>query len=291
MDWWKALLLGALQGVTEFLPISSSGHLVLAQSLLGVTEDQTHKEIFFDGMLHLGTLLAVLAYFGGEVRRHARAVLSGHAPPDAWPASWLGLLHLGVLVGLATLPAAALALWKDESIKESFKRPDVVAVNFLVLGAVLLATDIVGRRAPGQTVGRHTRGWQALLIGVAQGCSALFRGLSRSGMTIGVALLVGLERQWAVRFSFLMSVVASLGLGVLGLRKALDDPQREQWLTGEFLTRTLAATLVSALVGYLTIAPLIALVKRCQLWWFAVYVWIVGLGVLLYRAGGWSATP
>src|SRR5581483_939854 len=192
-----------------------------------------------------------------------------------WPSTWRHLIHLGLLVGLATVPAAAVSLWKDESIKESFKRPDFVATNFLILGAVLMTTDWLGRRHAGTTVGPQTRGWQALLIGCAQACSAVFRGLSRSGMTIGASLLVGLERTWAVRFSFLMSVVASLGLGGLGIRKALKDPSRSEWLTPEFLAMTLAATLVSAVVGYLTITPLIRLVQKCPLWWVAAYVWVV----------------
>ena len=282
MSIWQALLLGSLQGVTEFLPVSSSGHLVLAQHFLGFSDDHSAKELFFDGMLHLGTLLAVLAYFARDLRDQARQVLARDTGEPRWPATPRELLHVAVLVALATLPAVGVALWKDDAIQESFKHPQVVAVNLLVLGVVLVATDVLGRYAPGRTVGPQTRWWQALLVGAAQACSALFRGLSRSGMTIAVALLVGLERGWAVRFSFLMSVVASLGLGLLGIRKALADPAREEWLTAEFLGLTLLATLASAIVGYATIAPLIALVRRCRLWWFAVYVWAVGLAVLLF---------
>jgi undecaprenyl-diphosphatase len=291
MSLATAIFLGALQGVTEFLPISSSGHLVLAQHFLGFAEDTSAKELFFDGVLHLGTLLAVLAYFAKDLRQQMTQVLTAPSaesatptnPADAaWPSQWKHLLHLGILVGLATLPAAGVALWHDEAIKESFKRPDVVAGNFMILGAVLVTTDILGRRRPGATIGPATSWWQALLIGLGQAASALFRGLSRSGMTIGVALLVGLERNWAVRFSFLMSVIASLGLGVLGIRKALKDPTRAEWLTPEFLGMTLVGVLVSAVVGYLTITPLILLVRRCQLWWFAVYVWLVGGVILLW---------
>jgi len=281
MDLLNVILLGALQGVTEFLPISSSGHLVLAQHFLGFTEQTGAKEIFFDGMLHLGTLLAVLAYFAGDLRRQMRQVLAEPATEPSWPSSLGHLVQLAILVGLATLPAVAVALWQDERIQESFKRPDMVAINFLFLGAVLLATDVLGRRRPGSTVGPQTAWWQALVIGCGQAVSALFRGLSRSGMTIATALLVGLERGWAVRFSFMMSVVASLGLGVLGIRKALADPSRDEWLTPGFLAVTLVGVLVSAVVGYLTITPLIQLVRRCRLWWFAVYVWLVGGAVLI----------
>ncbi|MCI0685382.1 MAG: undecaprenyl-diphosphate phosphatase [Gemmataceae bacterium] len=284
MSLLDAVLLGALQGITEFLPISSSGHLVLAQHFLGVTDDTGAKEIFFDGMLHLGTLLAVLAYFFQDVRRQMRQVLTSPAEEKPWPHTWSHLFHLGVLVGLATLPAVAAAILLDEHIRESFKRADVVAVNFFFLGIILVATDVMGRRRPGTTVGPATTWWQALLVGAGQAVSAAFRGLSRSGMTICTALLVGMERNWAVRFSFMMSVVASLGLGLLGIRKALSDANRSQWLTPDFLAVTLVGVLVSAVVGYLTITPLIYLVRRCRLWWFAVYVWLVGGAVLIMLA-------
>jgi undecaprenyl-diphosphatase len=289
MMWLYTALLGVLQGITEFLPISSSGHLVLAQYFLpGFSEVDANdhgKEQFFDGMLHLGTLLAVLVYFAREVRQHMRLVMQGEAKPllAEWPSTWRHLIHLGLLVALATVPAAAVTLWKNEEIKQTFKQPDFVAGNFLILGAVLLLTDWLGRRHAGTTVGPQTSWWQALLIGGAQACSAVFRGLSRSGMTIASALLVGLERSWAVRFSFLMSVVASFGLGAKGIRDALKDTDRHVWLTSEFLAMTLVATLISAVVGYLTITPLIRLVQKCQLWWFAIYVWVVGLAVLFFK--------
>lgn len=284
MTLLDAILLGALQGITEFLPISSSGHLVLAQHFLGVTDDASAKEIFFDGMLHLGTLLAVVAYFARDIRRQMGQMLVRSGEEKPWPNSWPHLFHLGVLVGLATLPAVVVALWQDERIKESFKRPDFVAVNLLVLGVILVATDTMGRRRPGTTVGAATTWWQALLVGLGQALSALFRGLSRSGMTICAALLVGMDRTWAVRFSFMMSVVASLGLGLLGVRKALSDSSRDEWLTPDFLAVTLVGVFVSAVVGYLTITPLIHLVRRCRLWWFAVYVWLVGGAVLIHLA-------
>ncbi len=284
MAWIRVLFLGALQGVTEFLPVSSSGHLVLAQHFLGFTEDDSPRDLFFDGLLHLGTLIAVLLYFGQEIRAQMRfAFRKPTSEASAWPSTFTHFVHLGLLLFLATVPAVLMAMWKDESIKESFRQPRVVAANFLFLGAILIFTDWLGRKNPGTYVGAQTTWWQALAIGVAQACSAVFRGLSRSGMTIATSLVVGLERTWAVRFSFMMSTIASLGLGLLGIRKALQDPERATWLTTEFLLQTLAATLVSGIVGYLTIGPLIALVKRCQLWWFGVYVWFVGLAVIFFE--------
>jgi undecaprenyl-diphosphatase len=279
MTWLEAIFLGALQGVTEFLPISSSGHLVLFQSMFGWDNPDNAQEWFFDGVLHLGTLLAVVLYFGREFAQSLRRVVRHPVVPDgqtmAWPATFEDVLILTCWIGLASLPAALAVLFSSDSIKQSFKQPGVVAFNFLILGAVLIATGWI---KPGTTTGPAMRWWQVIMIGVAQGISAVMRGMSRSGTTMAAALLVGLERTWAVRFSFLMSVVASLGLGVSGIWKALkEDPQRAQWLTNEFLVKTIVATLVSAIVGYLTITPLIALVKRARLWIFGLYVWLVAL--------------
>jgi len=278
LTWWQALLLGAIQGVTEFLPISSSGHLVLTQHFLGVGEDHGTAALFFDGVLHLGTVLAVLLYFRKGLRQQVSQHLGRSETPRVWPAMARDLVHLAWLIGLATLPAAVVVFIFSEQIKDSFNSPRLVAVNFLILGFILLITD---RLQHGQTVGPGTRWWQALLIGVGQAISAVSRGLSRSGLTVSAGLAVGLQRDWAVRFSFLMSAVASLGLGGLGILKALRDPEADRWLTPEFLLLALVGCLVSAVVGYLTIDPLIRLVRRCQLWWFAAYLWLVGGGVLL----------
>lgn len=284
MSWLEAIFLGMVQGVTEFLPVSSSGHLVLFQSIFdpNAAPDDA-KEIFFDGVLHLGTLLAVLLYFWQEIRQSFSHILVKDKPGEAaetWPSTIGQLFYLLVLVGIASLPAALTVLFKSDWIKQSFKRPDVVAFNFVILGSVLILTGYI---QPGRTTGSTMKWWQALAMGIAQGCAAVMRGLSRSGSTLAVALLVGLERSWAVRFSFMMSVIASLGLGGSGIWKALKDEHRTEWLTSEFLLKTIVATLVSAVVAYLTITPLIALVKRAKLWVFGVYVWIIAASYFAWQ--------
>jgi len=279
LNWWLAILLGALQGFTEFLPISSSGHLVLAQHYLGFEEEAGASALFFDGMLHLGTLVAVVLYFGREALRSVdpgRGASSGDGPARM-PIALMSWLRLGLLVGLASVPATVVALAASDHIKDSFRNPLMVACSFLVLGFVLLLSD---RLRHGDTDLARMTWWQALLVGCGQALSAVFRGLSRSGMTITAALAVGLDRAWAVRFSFLMSMVASLGLGGLGIVKALRDPSRDHWLTPDFMGLTLLATAVSAVVGYLSIAPLIRLVRAARLWWFSLYLWSIGLAVL-----------
>lgn len=276
MDWLHAIFLGVVQGITEFLPVSSSGHLVLFQSMFNWPESDNAKEWFFDGVLHLGTLLAVILYFGKELRQSVGGLVqktaASESTPERWPATTRDVFYLLVMIGIASLPAALAVLMKGDFIKNSFKKPDVVAFNFIILGAVLIGT---GYLKPGTTTGPTMKWWQAAAMGIAQGCAAVMRGLSRSGSTMAVALLVGLERSWAVRFSFMMSVVASLGLGASGILKALKDDTRSDWLTADFLIKTIVATLVSAIVAYLTITPLIAIVKRAKLWVFGVYVWLV----------------
>lgn len=288
MDWRLAVFLGVLQGVTEFLPVSSSGHLVLAQHYLGFPDGGGAAPLFFDGMLHLGTLIAVILYFGRELLAHLAqhdpqlAALEGNSQASLrWNLVGNGL-RVVVLVGIASLPAVVAVLLFGKQIRASFKDPQMVAICLVILGIILAASD---RLRPGKTDWRETTLWQALIVGCGQAASALFRGLSRSGMTITAALLAGLERTWAVRFSFLMSLVASLGLGVVGIKEALADPTRSEWLTGEFVLLTLLATTISAVVGYLSIGPLIRIVRSARLWWFSVYLWLVGFSVLLVE---WS---
>jgi undecaprenyl-diphosphatase len=285
VTWRLAIFLGALQGCTEFLPISSSGHLVLVQHYSGFPEEAGAAALFFDGMVHLGTLAAVLVYFAGELVRFLREHGGGDDPPASRKALrgrlWADGRRLVLLVAVGTLPAAATTLVAREHIQDSFRQPVPVAVHFLLLGGILLLGD---RLAWGKIGRQEMTLLQALGVGCGQALSALFRGLSRSGMTITAALLAGLERGWAVRFSFLLSLAANLGLGGLALVQALADPLRETWLTGTFLAQTLVGTVVSGVVGYLCIGPLIRLVRAARLWWFSAYLWLAGTAVLVWEA-------
>jgi undecaprenyl-diphosphatase len=189
-------------------------------------------------------------------------------------------MKLLVLVFLGSLPAAVAAVLLSDHIKASFADPVLVGTCLLALGFVLLATDWL---PPGRDEFHAMRWWQALAVGLGQAVAAVARGMSRSGMTIAAGLAFGLRRDWAVRFSFLLSIVANLGLAGLGVVKALGDPDAADWLTANFLVLTGVGVLVSAVVGYITIAPLLVLVRRARLWWFAVYVWVVGTAVLIWH--------
>ena len=172
MTWWQAILLGALQGITEFLPVSSSGHLVLAQHFFGWGESKNASHIFFDGMLHWGTLVSVLLYFRKGLGSLGDTHSSDPAKEKIWPASRNDLLRLAWLVLLASLPAVVVTLALDKQITASFHNPRMVAIDFLILGAILFFTD---RLPPGRTTGSHTRWWQAFGTGLGrayQPCSA-----------------------------------------------------------------------------------------------------------------------
>jgi undecaprenyl-diphosphatase len=277
MTWWQALFLGTLQGVTEFLPISSSGHLVLAQEWLGVlkTDQPRGAALFFDGVLHLGTLVAVLLWFRQTI------LTSSSTTTAIWPRTRRDALRLGLLLAVASAPAALAVLFAGQHIRDSFEKPIMVAWSFLALGGILLFTD---RMRPGTTEGSKMSWWQALVIGCCQGVSAVIRGMSRSGMTVAGGVAVGLERGWAVRFSFLMSVVASLGLGGFGIVQALMEPEAREWLTFELVLMALLGAATSGVVGYLTIDPLIRMVRRARLWCFTIYLWVVAIAVLISHA-------
>src|SRR5262245_9632941 len=162
MSWWQSILLGALQGVTEFLPISSSGHLVLAQHYLGFAKEghAPGAALFFDGMLHLGTVVAVLLYFRRGLRQQLEQHLRQPAVPSTgdsdaiWPAPRRDLVYLAMLVVIASIPAAIVAVVRSKEIEKSFEAPRPVAVNFLILGGVLILTEVLRRGArQGGTIG------------------------------------------------------------------------------------------------------------------------------------------
>ncbi|MFO0944446.1 MAG: undecaprenyl-diphosphate phosphatase [Planctomycetota bacterium] len=291
----EAVGLGALQGLTEFLPISSSGHLSLIQYFLGL-EDTPR---FFDVMLHVGTLLAVVIYYRSSLWIRPKDLLrlgtSGREnidPPKTvpgrpgalfYPSPWRILIFLM----LATVPAViaagifrptklepgeslatARSSWRNKvgDLREYSSQKPWVVLGFLTCtGFVLLA----GARATGGHVDSQTmRWWHAFGVGIAQGVSAICPGLSRSGMTVSTGMLLGLRGEWAVHFSLLMSIPAILGAVVLKSRD-LDTT----WLTSENLWATFAGTVTSAIVGWFCISLLLRSVRRGRWWWFTIYVW------------------
>lgn len=252
--------LGILQGLTEFLPVSSSGHLVILQALLpGFRE----PGVLFHATVHLATLGAVLAYFRGYVAGIARAAFM---PSRADPAA----LRLLWLVAVGTVPTALIGFFLAEPLERLFASVPTAASMLLLTGALLFATDRAGERAGGIAAMGVT---QALVIGFVQG-AAIVPGISRSGATVAAGVFCGLERGLALRYSFLLSIPAIAGAFVLQLATHGFEGAAVN-LLGYGL-----AFLLAFAAGYASIGMLLKVLLARRLTWFACYCWILGVAVL-----------
>jgi undecaprenyl-diphosphatase len=286
MEWLKSLVLGVVQGITEFLPISSDGHLLLTQNLfdwLSGTRTSGRENLFFDVILHLGTTAAILAYYRHGIATGARGLLGAEDVPEGFRQP--EIIRVGVLAAIATSPLIPLALFLKKWIEKAFEGIAMAGVGFLITAGVLLLTAWLSRRdgakGPAQTT------WlDALLIGVAQMFAPL-PGVSRSGLTIAAGLALGLSRTWAVRFSLLIAVPAILGAAVKEVKDMRDS--HAGLPTGEYLWQAVAATIVAGIVGYAAIAWLVRIVRSGRIWYFSVYLIVLGSLVLAVAIHGGSA--
>jgi undecaprenyl-diphosphatase len=272
MSWLDALILGIVQGLTEFLPISSDGHLSITQKFLEWRSGYTltgQAKLFFIVMVHLGTLCAILVYYRKVGLEAARGLLgSNDVRPGFDRAS---VFRTCLLAILATIPAVFVGLLLKKEIEKTFESLRAAGIGFLITGCVLLVTT----RLKGGDKGPARTSWlDALLIGIAQAFAPL-PGVSRSALTITTGLARGFQRDWAVGFSLLMAVPVIAGAGVLELKDV-----KPSMLAPEFLGPTLLATVVAGLVGYGAIVWLVRLVRAGALWYFSVYLFALGLGVL-----------
>jgi undecaprenyl-diphosphatase len=261
MSLLQALILGIVQGATEYIPVSSSAHLVLVPWLLGWPE----PPFTFDVLVQWGTLVGVFVYFWGDLWDIVRAVWLGlaHRHPFESPAA-----RMGWYIVLGTLPAVVFGLFLKDFFERVFGAPVYVAALLLGTAAILVAAERLGRRE------RTTAdfGWlDALIVGGWQ-VAALLPGISRSGATIGGAVLRGFDRYSAARFSFLLSVPALLGAGVLAIR----DLVKAGSLAAD-LPALAIGFVAAAISGYLCIRWLLGYLQRRSLAVFAVYCALFGL--------------
>jgi undecaprenyl-diphosphatase len=254
-----ALLLGLVQGVTEFLPISSSGHLRLAAAVFGIDDPQT----LFDVCVHGGTLGAILAVYRGEVM----AMIKGLATPK-WENAGFRLVVL-VLVG--TIPVGLVGILVGDWMEAKLSAVSTVGALLMANGAILMLSRNRGEQ--GRALSELTLS-DAIVIGLAQSL-ALLRGISRSGTTITTALLTGVNREAAASFSFLLAIPAIAGAVILKLGAALSSDAVN---SGPLI----AGTLCAFGTGYLALVLLIKLVKQGQLHHFAWYCWGLGLATLIW---------
>ena len=256
MEWLQALLLGLVQGLTEFLPVSSSGHLVIAERLLGVETEG----VLFEVVVHVGTLLAVLVFYRQRVLALVRGVLAGGS--DA--RRYVGKLALTVL------PGAIAAFTARDFLEALFDRPAVTGWALLVTGGILWTTRI--------TLGRATReepSWlDALIIGCAQ-VLAIVPGVSRSGTTVATALALGVAPLAAAEFSFLMSLPAIAGAALLQI------PEAREAGAGVHST-LLAGGAMAAVSGVAALWLFVRVLKERTFHQFAWYTWTAGAAFLFW---------
>ena len=264
MTPWQAAILGVIQGLSEFLPISSSAHLALAHWLTGWGDPS--QDVPFDVALHLGTLVAVLAYFRSDWLRLARGSFEAVTKRSTTPE----LLQVGILV-LATLPAVVLGLLFKDRFEAMHDWPPLMAATLAGVGLLLFALD----RRPVGTATEPGAG-KGFLIGIAQAL-ALVPGVSRSGITMAAALALGLTRTAAARFSFLLSTPAILGAAVLNAKEmASGDP-----------VVLLSGLVAAAVSGYFAIGFLLRHLSKVGFLPYALYrilLAIVVLAIWLTRA-------
>ncbi len=269
MSVTEAIFLGIVQGLTEFLPVSSTGHTILLPTLFALTI----PGLDLIAIAHLGTLLAVLIYFRDDLRRVAAAVLAGvrRRAPLADADS-----RLGWYLVLGTIPAAAAGILLESFFEEIFGRPLFVAAFLLVTAALLVAGE---RMLSGERRLDNMDSLDALAIGLFQ-MLALFPGISRSGSTITGGLWRGLDREAAARFSFLLSIPVIAGAGLMAVQDMVNAGLADQApLYG-------VTFLSAAITGYLCIHFLLAYVRRHTLYAFAVYCAVFGVLYLALALAG-----
>jgi len=257
MSILNAILLGAVQGLTEFFPVSSSGHLVLLQKVFGIEG----PALFFDTMLHMGTLLAVFAVLWRDIWAILKKPIQ---------------LLTGLLI-LATVPAVLAALAFSKPIEYAFESGKFLGISFLVTAALLFSAELLSRRTTGKSLKKAAdMNWKdALLIGIMQAI-AIIPGVSRSGATISGALSRGLDREAAARFSFLLSIPAILGAMLFQAKDLVKGSTVPNGDTGAILAGTISA----AVVGFFAVRFMIKIIKERSLFGFALYTAALGTLVL-----------
>lgn len=270
MSVFSSFLLGLIQGVAEFLPISSSGHLAIAQNLLGL---QAEIPEFFDVLLHLGTLLAVFVAYWQDIKDmvveffHGIGDLAHHTTPTPVPPA----RRLILLIILGTLPLFVILPIKSK-VQGLANSMVFIGAALIVTGFLLFACDLIRK---GRKTERSATLVDVLIVGVGQAIATM-PGISRSGMTISAGCFMGFERKFAVRFSFLLSIPAVLGANILGLKDAM-----EAGVVWSEVPVYLVGVVTAAVVGYLCIRLLKMIADKGKFGAFAYYCWAVGLLTLV----------
>ncbi|MDW7674928.1 MAG: undecaprenyl-diphosphatase UppP [Bacillota bacterium] len=252
MGVWEAILLGLIQGLTEFIPVSSSGHLVITQAFLGIRE----ATLTFEVLVHFGTFLAVVVVFYKDIINIIKNPLQ----------------KLTLLIIAGAIPTGLMGIFFKDFFTGLFESELVVGIMLLVTGGILWITQKLPK---GMKTDREMKVTDALFIGVLQGL-AITPGISRAGTTIFAGLLRGLDREYAARFSFLLALPVIFGATLLELKDLVGEP-----ITGDLGLAYLLGTLVAFISGYIAIKVLLKVLSDGKLYYFSYYCWLIGLTVIV----------
>ena len=255
MNIFEAIVLGIVQGLTEFLPVSSSGHLVIFQHLFGLEE----APITFDVLLHLGTLVAVFYCFRSEI----------------WELIRRPFCRMTALLIVGCIPAALMGFFLEPFFKGAFESLLTVGIGLIITGFILTFSEKMNTSARMKKDERDATLIDALIVGIMQGI-AILPGISRSGSTISASLMVGMNREFAARYSFLLSIPVILGASVLELKDLFSEP-----VAASLLFTYLIGMMTAAAFGYVAIRVVVGLVKKGRLSIFSYYCWAVGAIVIV----------
>lgn len=263
MSLVEAIILGLVQGLTEFLPVSSSGHLVLVQKAMGVED----SGITFEILVHFATLLSVVIYFWKVLWRMILAIIPPFREEYQRERKLIGFLAIG------TLPAVVIGLAFRSSFEAVYENPQVVSLLLLVTGAILFLPRIFSGR---QKAEGEVNLLSAIVMGFGQ-AFAILPGISRSGSTIVSGMLAGVKSEDAAEFSFLLAIPAISGAMVLAVRDMVDAG-----IDTDLLTNYLAGGAMAFISGLIAIYTVLVAVRKGKFEWFAYYCFLAGIGFFLY---------
>ena len=278
MDLIQTILMGIIQGLSEFLPISSSAHLVFTSNFYKVFKgieilEESNQEIFLDIMLHLGTLIAVLIFFRKEVWEIIKALYFGLKTKDFSSKDF----KTGIYIVLGTVITVIIAFPLNEVAGALVFKPAIVGLLLIFTGALLLFSEYWSKKHP-EKVAVNMK--NSILIAIAQGLAAL-PGFSRSGLTIATGLLSGVSREEAARYSFLLSIPIILGASMVYPLVKLDFHE----VVGYNWTTIIVGTIVSGIVGYLCIKYFLKFVSKFSLGIFGYYCLLMGIFTFIFFIG------
>ncbi len=278
MSITSAIFLGIVQGLAEFLPISSSGHLSVLQNLFHLSSlEEGH--LFFDVLLHLGTLVSIFICYWKDIKDMAREVFivlrGGRTITGERVSQPLSAARLFMMLVIATLPLV-LIVPINGLVEELYYKSWFIGIAFLLTGCLLFVSD---KMTPGRKTEKNMRIRDALIIGCCQ-CVATIPGLSRSGTTITAGIATGLDRQFAMRFSFLLSIPAVLGANILSIVDAVSEGIDVSLLPA-YLLGMLAAVISG--IGAITLMRLIS--RKNKFGFFTYYCWAAGIVTLVLSLG------